>query len=354
MPTKNDADRNPSPISYEDRLRLIEENVCDYAIFTLTPDGQVASWNVGAERILGFTEEEFLGMEFFHIFTLEDQEIGVPNREMEIAATLGRAEDERWHLRKDGTRFWASGILTALRDPEDKDRLHGYVKILRDNTQSKAAQTQIEELNIQLRDAMTEIHHRVKNNLQVIAAMLDIQMMEHEEALPMSEARRLAEQIRTLSIVHDILTKQVQQDNPNANISAQSMFDRLLPNLAKVAGHDKFECRIADVPVSVQQATSLALIVAELISNALKHGRGWADVTLEASEEGNVLEVCNDGPGFPSDFDPLKSANTGLMLIDTLVRYDMRGTVQFENFERGARVRVSFPSPDAKATEGSA
>jgi two-component sensor histidine kinase len=278
----------------------------------------------------------------------------VPKREIEIAGAMGRAEDERWHLRKDGTRFWASGILTALRDPENKETLHGFVKILRDNTQSKAAQMQIEELNIQLRDAMTEIHHRVKNNLQVIAAMLDIQMMEYEESLPISEARRLAEQIRTLSIVHDILTQQVQQDNPNANISVQSVFDRLLPNLAKAAGHDSFECRIADVPVSVKQATSLALIVAELISNALKHGLGWVEVTLEERDGGNVLEVCNDGDGFRADFDPLTSANTGLMLIDTLVRYDMRGTVAFENFERGARVRVSFPSPDASTAEGAA
>jgi two-component sensor histidine kinase len=177
--------------------------------------------------------------------------------------------------------------------------------------------------------------------------MLDIQMMEYEEALPMSEARRLSEQIRTLSIVHDILTQQVQQDNPNANISAQSVFDRLLPNLAKAAGRDSFECRIADVPVSVKQATSLALIVAELISNALKHGQGWVEVTVEERDGGNVLEVCNDGTGFPADFDPLKSANTGLMLIDTLVRYDLRGAVAFENFERGARVRVTFPAAES-------
>ena len=89
------------------------------------------------------------------------------------------------------------------------------------------------------------------------------------------------------------------------------------------------------------------MIVAELISNALKHGKGWVEVTLEEREGVNVLEVCNDGAGFPTDFDPLKSANTGLMLIDTLVRYDMRGTVAFENFERGARVRVSFPAAES-------
>jgi PAS domain S-box-containing protein len=347
VPAEIDSNHNPFPISHEDRLRLIEENVRDYAIFTLTPEGKVASWNLGAERILGYDETEVIGMEFFTIFTSEDRGLGAPQQELATAGTVGRAEDERWHLRKDGSRFWASGILTALRDSEDENRLHGYVKILRDNTHSKTAQIRIEELNAQLRDAMTEIHHRVKNNLQVIAAMLDIQMMEYEEALPISEAKRLAEQIRTLSLVHDILTQQVQQDNPNANISVQSVFDRLLPNLAKVAGHESFACNIADVPVSVKQATSLALIVAELISNALKHGQGWVEVTLEQRDGTNILEVCNDGAGFPADFDPLKSANTGLMLIDTLVRYDMRGTVQFENFEQGARVRVSFPAPGA-------
>jgi len=347
VPAESESPRNLLLISPEDRLRLIEENVRDYAIFTLTPEGKVATWNLGAERILGYTESEVIGLEFFHIFTSEDRSIGVPQRELEIASSVGRAEDERWHLHKDGSRFWATGILTALRDNEDGGRLHGYVKILRDDTHSKNAQTQIEALNAQLRDAMMEIHHRVKNNLQVIAAMLDIQMMEYEESLPISEARRLAEQIRTLSIVHDILTQQVQQDNPNAHISVQSVFDRLLPNLAKVAGHDSFETRIADVPVSVKQATSLALIVAELISNALKHGRGWVEVTLEESAAGNVLEVCNDGKGFPADFDPTTSANTGLTLIDTLVRYDMRGTVEYDNFERGARVRVTFPSPDS-------
>jgi PAS domain S-box-containing protein len=344
VPSDIASNYNLLPISPEDRLRLIEENVRDYAIFTLTPEGKVASWNVGAERILGYTEAEVLGMEFLLIFTSEDQDIGVPAREMEIAAALGRAEDERWHLRKDGVRFWASGILTALRDTEDGNRLHGFVKILRDNTPSKTAQTQIEALNSQLRDAMTEIHHRVKNNLQVIAAMLDIQMMEYEDSLPISEARRLAEQIRTLSIVHDILTQQVQQENPNASISVQSVFDRLLPNLAKVAGHDSFQGHIADVPVSVKQATSLALIVAELISNALKHGEGWVEVTLDQTPVGNVLEVCNDGVGFPADFDPQTSANTGLTLIDTLIRYDLKGSVQYENFDGGARVRVSFPS----------
>lgn len=346
MPSEPSLVTSQLHISHEDRLRLIEENVRDYAIFTMTPEARVASWGLGAERILGYSESEVIGMEFFHIFTPEDREAGSPEHELKVAAVTGRAEDERWHLRKDGSRFWASGILTALRDSEDENRLHGYVKILRDNTQPKTAQIRIEELNTQLQDAMTEIHHRVKNNLQIIAALLDLQIMEHEDAqaLPLTEAQRLAEQIRTLSIVHDILTLQMRDDNPNAKISMQVLFDRLLPNLAKVAGHEAFDCRIGDVSVSIKQATSLALIAAELISNALKHGQGRVEVTLETEFQTNVLEVCDDGPGFPADFDPVKSANTGLMLINNLVRHDLGGTVQFENAAAGARVRISFPA----------
>ena len=88
---RNQLESQSFAISHEDRLRLIEENVRDYAIFTLTPDGKVASWNLGAERILGYAEPEVIGMEFFHIFTSEDRDIGVPQREMEIARLDGQS-----------------------------------------------------------------------------------------------------------------------------------------------------------------------------------------------------------------------------------------------------------------------
>lgn len=119
---------------------MLEENVTDYAIFTIDVEGCIASWNVGAERILGYQEAEIIGQPVALIFTPEDRAHGVVEQELSKAAISGRAEDERWHLRQDGSRFWASGVMTALRD--ESGNLRAFAKILRDFTRRKAAETQ--------------------------------------------------------------------------------------------------------------------------------------------------------------------------------------------------------------------
>ncbi len=112
------------------RHQLILESATDYAIFTTDEHGNVTSWNEGARRILGWREDEILGQDARIIFTPEDREAGAPEREMGTASAQGRAEDERWHLRKDGSRFWASGLMIPLRDSSS-----GFLKILRDRTE---------------------------------------------------------------------------------------------------------------------------------------------------------------------------------------------------------------------------
>jgi PAS domain S-box-containing protein len=117
-------------------LRAILESATDYAIITLDLDGHVTSWNRGAQNILGWEEGDVLGCDGAFIFTPEDREAGVPQWERRDALATGRAEDERWHLKKDGTRFWASGVMLPFRDGE----LLGYLKILRDDTQQHREQ----------------------------------------------------------------------------------------------------------------------------------------------------------------------------------------------------------------------
>lgn len=118
----------------DERYCQVIEQVEDYAIFTLDEAGRVSTWNRGAERVLGYFEEEALGEPGALIFTPEDRERGAPEHELATARREGKAEDVRWHLRKDGLRFWASGVLTALYDREGK--LDGFAKILRDLTRS--------------------------------------------------------------------------------------------------------------------------------------------------------------------------------------------------------------------------
>jgi PAS domain S-box-containing protein len=121
----------------EARFTEMVKNVRDHSIFLTDADGAITSWNVAAERIIGYTEAEAVGKHFSLIFTPEDVEKGLPEWELRTAREQGRAEDERWHLKKDGTRFWALGIVTPLHDAGG--RLTGFSKILRDITDRKRA-----------------------------------------------------------------------------------------------------------------------------------------------------------------------------------------------------------------------
>ncbi len=121
---------HPHPGPDAARLRAILESATDYAILTIGSDGRVASWNAGATNLLGWGEAEALGMDSRLLFTPEDRERGAPEAEMAAAAAEGRAEDERWHVRKNGSRFWASGLLLPLRG----GAAPGFLKIMRDAT----------------------------------------------------------------------------------------------------------------------------------------------------------------------------------------------------------------------------
>ncbi len=116
----------------EERLRLMVDSVQDYAIFTMDPSGQISSWGTGAERVFGYPEAEIVGQSGSILWTLEDRSSGLPEKELITAETKGRAEDERWHLRKDGSRFFASGVVTPIRGPSGE--LLGFTKVARDVT----------------------------------------------------------------------------------------------------------------------------------------------------------------------------------------------------------------------------
>jgi PAS domain S-box-containing protein len=117
------------------------QSVEDYAILMLTPEGNVATWNAGAERFKGYRADEIIGQHFRVFYPPQDIAAGKPERELEIAAADGRLEDEGWRVRKDGTQFWANVVITALRDPDGT--LRGYGKVTRDRTEHRAQQQAI-------------------------------------------------------------------------------------------------------------------------------------------------------------------------------------------------------------------
>jgi PAS domain S-box-containing protein len=124
-------------VESERRFRLLVEGVIDYALYMLDPSGVVISWNEGAQRMKGYTAPEIVGQHVSRFYTREDRAAGVPARVLETAAREGRFEAEGWRLRKDGSRFWASVVVDAIRG--DDGRLEGFAKITRDITEGRAA-----------------------------------------------------------------------------------------------------------------------------------------------------------------------------------------------------------------------
>ncbi len=117
----------------EDIYRQAIEDIRDYAIFMTDPDGLITNWNLGAQHILGFSADEIVGKNASKFFTPEDRAKDIPRKELATAAAVGCAEDERWHVRRDGSRFWASGVVTPVRD--ETGTLIGFSKVMRDMTE---------------------------------------------------------------------------------------------------------------------------------------------------------------------------------------------------------------------------
>jgi PAS domain S-box-containing protein len=173
----------------ERRFRLLVESVTDYAIYMLDPLGNVVNWNPGAERIKGYGREEILGRHFSRFYTEEDQALGVPTKALETAAETGKYETEGWRVRKDGSKFWASVVINAVRAPDGG--LIGFAKVTRDLTERRLADEQLRQ--VQKMEGLGQltggVAHDFNNILTVVIGNLDA-MQRHLRA-PTPDAERL-------------------------------------------------------------------------------------------------------------------------------------------------------------------
>ncbi len=160
--------------SRDDAFRLLVSRVRDYAIFLLDTSGHVMTWNEGAERIKGYKAEEIIGKHLSVFYTEEDRARGLPQTLLDAAVRNGRVEDENWRVRKNGSRFWADVVITALRD--DEGHLRGFGKVTRDLTERKEAESALAELTGRLLRLQDEERHALSQDLHdttspVIAAL---------------------------------------------------------------------------------------------------------------------------------------------------------------------------------------
>ena len=170
----------------EEAFRLLVEAVQDYAIFLLGTDGRVRTWNPGAERAKGYTASEIIGQHFSVFYTPEEREAGRPQALLARAASEGRVEDEGWRVRKDGTRFWADVILTALRDANGD--LYGFAKITRDLTERRRAEEQ-------QRNLIVEQHARAAAEEALIVRDRFLSVASHELKTPVATLQLSAESL---------------------------------------------------------------------------------------------------------------------------------------------------------------
>ncbi len=148
-------------------FQLMVENIEEYAIFMIDSEGRIVSWNPGIERLLGYSENEIIGQSASIIFTEEDLARNKHIKEMEMAARTGCAEDRRWHMRQDGSRFWANGMLMSLKNEDGK--LRGFAKIMRDDT----AQKEYEESLIESEKRYQTLFNSIDQGFCIIEMLFD-------------------------------------------------------------------------------------------------------------------------------------------------------------------------------------
>ncbi|MGZ8480856.1 MAG: PAS domain-containing sensor histidine kinase [Candidatus Limnocylindria bacterium] len=309
----------PLPRMGEEAFRLLVEAVEDYAIFLLAPDGQILTWNPGAERAKGYKPAEIIGQHFSVFYTPAEREAGRPARLLRQASTRGKVEDEGWRVRKDGTRFWADVILTAIRDAEGT--LYGFAKITRDLTQRRAAEQQEQALLLEQRArSAAEEALQARNRFLSIAA--------HELKTPVASLQLAAESIlraRERARLDDTRLTTGLQRILAATGRLGGLVDELLDVSRLASGSDSLNRTSTDVVALVQEviarftdagqgrirldapavaiadvdASRVDQVLTNLVDNALKYSTSPApvDVAIEDGPEGVTFTVRDSGIG---------------------------------------------------------
>ncbi len=316
----------------EQRLRLFSENVRDYALVPVDTAGNVCGWNPGAERTFGYTGREILGKPVSLFFTPEDRAKGDSEKDLNRALAEGRAEDSRWMIRVDGSRFWARWVTTPMYDTSGK--LRGFAKVLRDETERQETEDLLKRSLQEKEVLLREIHHRVKNNLHVISGLLSLQAGQVNDSKVRVLLDELQDRVRAIAALHETL----YGSRDLANIDFGPYMQLLIRNLVAFHETDGERIRINteadDMVLSIEQALPLGLIVNELVSNALKHAfpgnrRGVINVQLryltEIVEEGQTpkcawseLSVYDDGVGIADAAEIWQRKSMGLRIVHLL------------------------------------
>jgi len=326
--------------SAEQPYRVLIEQMQEGAV-TLSSDGVVLYCNLRFAQMLKTPHEKILAS------SVSDFVAPAHLKEFRDLLKQGNKESARAEITLiTGDNKLLPTYLTLSPLPAEVEG--GICMIVTDLTEQESMrrnQATIEALNARLRRAMTETHHRVKNSLQIMSALVEMHVLDNAVSVPTATIRNLNLQVRALAAVHDILTQQSKRDAECKTISSMQLLEQLLQMLQEIAAPRIITYSIADTPLLSQHAIAIALIVNELVMNCLKHGRGAVEVSFRTHCGEAELEIVDCGEGFSENFDPKAQTGTGMALASNLVSWDLQGAISFRNRTDGigTRVLVTFP-----------
>jgi len=369
----------------EQRFQLFVEAVRDYAIFMLDPEGNVATWNRGAERIKGYKASEIIGSHFSRFYPEQDLQAGKPQWELKVAAKEGRFEDEGWRVRKDGSRFWANVIITAVHDETGK--LIGFGKVTRDSTERMQAQRALQreiaekqqaemrlrESEKSLRDLSLhllrtqdeerrrigrDLHDSLGQSLAVLKMKLDSlvsvvgKRTDDEAADDVAQCIRLTEDsIKELRTISYLLYPPMLEE-----MGLKSAIPWYLDGFSARSGI-KTTLEVASDFTRLPRDAELALfrVFQESLTNVHRHsGSPTAEVRLFSKDGMGILEVRDRGKGLPpglleqSSQDWMGQLGVGLRGMNERMR-QLGGTLELTSTKEGTTVRAMVPAQLTKS-----
>jgi PAS domain S-box-containing protein len=334
----------------EERFRLLVGGLKEHALYMLDPGGHLQSWNEGAQRIKQYSEAEVVGRHFSIFFTPDDRASNKPQRELDIAAKLGSFEEEGWRLRKDGTRFWASVVVTALMGADGQ--LKGFAKVTRDETKRHQANIDLQQAldraidaEAQSRVHSRELENRVAERTRMLGAQGDtLRIMNAElEQFAYIASHDLQEPLRMITMHLDLLKRRnaANLDERSGKSIAlalagtlrmRTLIDSLLAysrldhvaksfdpvdagraageavaNLEQIIAERRAEVAIGRLPLLPIQYGQLVQVLQNLIANGIKYNRSdIPTVAVSARREGAqwIIAVEDNGIGIPAEYRP--------------------------------------------------